>query len=197
MNRAMKELVAVSAREGMQNAHRQRLNYLDIAVKKHGLSVGYPDADEISRYEHELGLPSSDQPPAPECRLSGTQAHYLVAMGQVAAARELLGGLQGVGDYSQHLDLPAPWGRTAIRAILPQPGQLALRVETRHLQPVDSYMLAIADVGRGVVTLAGWATREELLASPKTEVLVPGYGAAASPVRILESLRTVEVNGRR
>jgi hypothetical protein len=197
MNRAMKELVAEHVREGMRNANRRRLNYLDMAVKKHGLSVGYPDADEISRYEHELGLPSSEEPPGPECRLSGTQAHYLVAMGQVAAARELLGGLQGVGEFSQHLDLPAPWGRTAIRVILPQPGQLALRVETRHLQPVDSYMLAVADMGRGVVTLVGWATREELLASPETEVLVPGHGAAASPVRVLEALRTVEVNGRR
>jgi hypothetical protein len=180
-----------------QEAHRQRLNYLDIAVKKHGLSVGYPDADEISRYEHELGLPSSEEPPGPECRLSGTQAHYLVVMGQVVAARVLLGGLKGVGEFSQHLDLPAPWGRTAIRAILPQPGQLALRVETRHLQPVDSFMLAVADMGRGVVTLAGWATREDLLAAPKTEVLVPGYVAVTSPVRALESLRTVEVNGRR
>ena len=33
---------------------------------------------------------------------------------------------------------------------------------------------------------------EELLASPETEVLVPGYGVVASPVRVLESLRTAE-----
>jgi hypothetical protein len=160
----------------------ERLAYLDSAFKTLGLSIGRPEADEISRAEERLGVGGRSGSPAarPEETLerltrldrhplSGRDAQVLVAVAQGVVAQAF--GLPRITPATSFLDIPG-LGRTAVRVILRNPALgRALRIEARGLEEVRSYVLCEITFTRPEeVTLVGWAGREAVLGSSRVRL---------------------------
>jgi hypothetical protein len=159
----------------------KRLDYLDRAFKTLGLSLGLPDADEISRLEDTLGLTerSGDltRPLQAAWRvtslhrrpLSGGDAHVLVAIAEGGVTQVF--GLPPVTPDTRFLDVPG-LGRTAVRIILRNPAlNPVLRMEDAGLVEVDSYLLCEVNTDQlQSVMLLGWAGRQDILGSPKVRL---------------------------
>jgi hypothetical protein len=176
----------------------KRLDYLDRAFKLMGLSLGHPEADEIAWREGQLGLNerSEDSTAEPEDDwrkladlhrrpLSGLDAHYLLAMAEMAVTKFFGVWLPSVSN--RFIDIPG-LGTTAVRIVLPNPtlGNV-LRMEGSDLHEVESYLVCEVNPAQiEKARLAGWAGRQDVLCSPKVrladdepEVYVVGMAALA------------------
>jgi hypothetical protein len=147
-----------------------------------GLSLGRPEADEMTRLEWRLGLGerSVDLAAGTEATvgwftdldrrpLSGCDAQVLLAMAELAVTK--LFGLPPITQASRILDIPG-LGRTAVRIILQNPALgHVLRMEASGLGEAESYRLCEVNTARPEsVRLVGWAERQEVLGSPKVRL---------------------------
>jgi hypothetical protein len=159
----------------------RRLDYLDLAFKTMGLSLGRQEADEMSRLARRLEpiarwaraagpgktvawLTDLDRRP-----LSGRDAQVLLAMAETAVT--MVFGLPPITQASRILDVPG-LGRTAVRIILQNPALgHVLRMEASGLGKVDSYLLCEVNAARpeSIMPL-GWASRQDVLGSPKVRL---------------------------
>jgi hypothetical protein len=160
----------------------KRLAYLDRAFKSMGLSLGHPEANEISRREGQLGLSERSEDPTAEPEddprkladlhrrpLSGLDAHTLLAMGEMAVTKFF--GVPPPSVSNQFIDIPG-LGTTAVRIVLPNPtlGN-SLRLEGSDLQEAESYLVCVVNPAQlREVWLVGWAGRQDVLCSPKVRL---------------------------
>jgi hypothetical protein len=159
----------------------RRLDYLDRAFKTMGLSLGRPEADEISQLEWRLGLSERSTRaawPGETLRwltdldrrpLAGEDAQVLLAMAEMAVTKVF--GLPPITEASRILDVPG-LGRTAVRIILQNPALgHVLRMEASGLGDEESYLLCEVNTARpeSVLVLVR-ARRQDVLSSPKVRL---------------------------
>jgi hypothetical protein len=151
----------------------ERLDYLDRAFKSMGLTLGHPEANEISRREGQLGL--NERWEALELAdlhrrpLSGIDAHILLAMAEMTVTK--LFGVRPPSVSNQFIDIPG-LGTTGVRIVLPNPtlGNF-LRMEGSDLHEAASYLVCeVNPTQPGKVRLVGWAGRQDVLRSPKVRL---------------------------
>jgi hypothetical protein len=147
-----------------------------------GLSLGRPEADEMSRLEGWLGLRDRSVTPSSGPKaivgqlteldrrpLSACDAQVLLTIAEVAVTRMI--GLPQMTPAGRFLDIPG-LGRTAIRILLHNPvlGHV-LRMEASGLSEAESYLLCEANAAQPeLVRLLGWAGRQDVLDSPKVRL---------------------------
>jgi hypothetical protein len=159
----------------------RRLDYLDRAFKTMGLSLGRPEADEMSQLEWRLGLSERSTRaagPGEALRwlteldrhpLSGGDAQMLVAMAEMAVTKVF--GLPPIIKASRILDVPG-LGRTAVRIILQNPALgHVLRMEASGLGEEESYLLCeVNTVQPESVLVVDRVGRQDVLSSPKVRL---------------------------
>jgi hypothetical protein len=159
----------------------RHLEYLDRAFKTMGLSLGHPEADEMSQLEWRLGLTERSARAAGPGNtvgwlteldrrpLSGCDAQVLLAMAEMVVTKVF--GLPPITEANRILDVPG-LGRTAVRIILQNPALgHVLRMESSGLGEADTDLLCEVNTARPEsIKLVGWAGRQDILGSPKVRL---------------------------